>query len=460
MQSPENYPIAVLGAGPVGLAAAAHLTEYGLTPLIFEAAPSVGASFRDFGHVRLFSPWRYNVDGASRRLLEPSGWTLPDEDALPTAREIAERYLEPLAATQPIRQHLLLNARVIGVARSGYDKVKSEGRENAPFVVRAEVNGVIQEFLAGAVIDATGNWSHPNPLGANGLPAIGEAEFQDRIRYGMPDVLGGQRARYAGKTVLVVGAGHSAVGSLVALAELAESEPDTRIHWALRGSSPARAFGGGEADQLPARGQLGIRLQALIERGVLQVHTGFRVHAIRRQGAGMSVVPEALGNGAQAVNGVDEIICATGSRPDLDMVRELRVRTDVWLESAEALAPLIDPNLHSCGTVRPHGHRELAHPEPGFYMIGAKSYGRAPTFLMATGYEQARSVVAALAGDLAAADDVRLELPETGVCVTGNPGAGSCCVTPVAVQTKIEATGNDGCGCSAPAPTRAQSCCG
>ena len=115
---------------------------------------------------------------------------------------------------------------------------------------------------------------------------------------------------------------------------------------------------------------------------------------------------------------VDRIIVATGQRPDLSLTRELRLDLDPWIESAKALGPMIDPNLHSCGSVPPHGHRELSHPEPGFYTVGVKSYGRAPTFLMVTGYEQVRSVSAAIAGDMEAADDVRLVLPETGVCST------------------------------------------
>jgi hypothetical protein len=167
---------------------------------------------------------------------------------------------------------------------------------------------------------------------------------------------------------------------------------------------------------------------------------------------------QALG----AIDGVDEIVAATGSRPDLDIARELRLRFDPLLESTDALAPLIDPNVHSCGTVRPHGHRELQHPEPGFYAIGAKSYGRAPNFLMATGYEQARSVVAALAGDLVAAYDVQLELPETGVCSTDFAteaqagAAGACCGGPAKADASAccvldeekKAQGSAGCGCS------------
>ena len=126
--------------------------------------------------------------------------------------------------------------------------------------------------------------------------------------------------------------------------------------------------------------------------------------------------------GSTTIGPVDRIIVATGLRPDLAMTRELRLDLDPWLESPRALAPMIDPNLHSCGTVPPHGYKALAHPEPGYFAVGIKSYGRAPTFLMATGYEQVRSVAAHLAGDEAAANEVRLVLPETGVCTTDIPG--------------------------------------
>ncbi len=203
MELIENYPVAILGAGPVGLAAAANLIEYGLTPLVFEADAAVAASFRDFSHVKLFSPWRYNIDRAGRRLLEDTGWSSPDADAIPTAGELLRDYLEPLAALPAIADNLKLGSRVIAVARRGCDKVKSEGRERAPFVIRVEQGGEIREYLAGAVLDATGNWSRPNPLGANGLPAIGEVRLASRIRYGMPDIAGDLRSRYLGKTTLV-----------------------------------------------------------------------------------------------------------------------------------------------------------------------------------------------------------------------------------------------------------------
>ena len=111
----------------------------------------------------------------------------------------------------------------------------------------------------------------------------------------------------------------------------------------------------------------------------------------------------------------DEVIAATGFRPDLTLLGELRLDLDDRVEAARALAPLIDPNLHSCGSVPPHGVSS-SPPRAGVYIVGMKSYGRAPTFLLRTGYEQVRSVAAALAGDWEAARRVELVLPETGVC--------------------------------------------
>jgi NAD(P)H-nitrite reductase len=237
-------------------------------------------------------------------------------------------------------------------------------------------------------------------------------------------VLGRARGQFAGRSVAVVGAGHSATGTLLALAELAEAEPGTTVHWILRTPSPDRAYGGGAADALPARGAIGTRVKALVDAGRITVHTGFLVRELTEQG-----VVSADGRTVAA----QVIVNATGFRPDHTIASELRLDLDPILGSTRALAPLIDPNHHSCGTVPPHGVDELTHPEPGFYIVGAKSYGRAPTFLLATGYEQARSVVAALAGDWPAARDVQLTLPETGVCRTsaasdgGDAGEDACC---------------------------------
>jgi len=189
-------------------------------------------------------------------------------------------------------------------------------------------------------------------------------------------------------------------------------------------------FGGGAEDALPARGQLGSSLSELQKSGGLLLATDFRVERIDREGDTLVVTGRSAGGEEWLLERIDEIICATGQRPDYTIASELRIKLDPWLESSEALGPLIDPNLHSCGTVRPHGYKELAHPEPNFYTAGVKSYGRAPTFLMATGYEQVRSIAAALAGDFASADEVQLDLPQTGVCsvnLTEPKGATACC---------------------------------
>ncbi|QHE89111.1 FAD-dependent oxidoreductase [Hydrogenophaga sp. BPS33] len=465
-QSTSSSPVAVIGAGPVGLAAAAHLVGRGLPVVVLEAGTSVATHLGSYRHVRLFSPWRYNVDRAARALLETTGWSAPNDDDLPTAGEVVDDYLAPLARTPALAPHIQFGARVTAVSRDGFDKAKTAGREHADFLLQVQSDKGLREVRARAVIDASGTWSQPNPLGVHGLPVLGEIEARAHIAHGMPDVLDTDRHRYVGRKVLVVGAGHSAAGNLLALARLAEQEPDTRVVWAVRGTDLRKLFGGGENDGLPARGQLGTSLRAMIEEGRLELHLGFGIREIVAQPDGMRLFAADVDK--TPIEGIDEIIVSTGARPDLNITRELRLRLDPWLESTDALAPLIDPNVHSCGTVRPHGHRELMHPEPGFYAIGAKSYGRAPSFLMATGYEQARSVVAALAGDLRAADDVQLELPETGVCSVNlaspdlTAGNASCCGGPAKFDTVAccsldqmsRAQSQSGCGCG---PKRATS---
>jgi thioredoxin reductase len=424
MRMPESLPIAVIGAGPVGLAAAAHLLERGLDPLVFEAGDAVGASVRAWGHVRVFSPWEYNVDPVAARLLAARGWTPPPADGYPTGDEIVERYLEPLAAVPAIAERVRPAARVTAVTKRGIDKLNDAGRDEAPFELVVDEDGIERRYLAAAVIDASGTWTNPNPLGAGGIPAAGEIAAAGRIAYGMPDVLGADRARYAGRRVLVVGSGHSAFNAILDLVALRDSEPATQIAWAIRGAAPGRKYGGGDDDELPARGALGAAIRELVEDGSIELHAGFQTRAVREHAGRLE-----LADGERTLI-ADEVIAATGVRPDLSLLGELRIDLDDRVEAARELAPLIDPNLHSCGTVPPHGVDELSHPDAGVYVVGMKSYGRAPTFLLRTGYEQVRSVVAALAGDWEAARRVELVLPETGVCngpIAPQSEVAACC---------------------------------
>jgi thioredoxin reductase len=454
----ETLPVAIVGGGPIGLAAAAHLVARGIPAKLYEAGSAVGTNIHDWGHVRVFTPWRYCVDVASVALLERHGWKQPPVDAFPTGNEIVRDYLEPLAATPELADIIETGARVAAISRLGIDKVVSHDREEQPFVLAVKTAAGIRRDLARAVIDASGTWATPNPLGASGLMADGEATFADRIAYGIPDVLGRDRSTYAGQAILVVGAGHSAANALLDLARLSESELATKTIWATRGTNLARIYGGGDADQLPARGELGAQTRALVESGRMSLAKGFSIIGIRETDGRMMIDGETAA-GQHSVGPVDRIIAATGQRPDLSLTRELRLDLDPLLESTKALGPLIDPNEHSCGSVPPHGHRELAHVEPGFYTVGIKSYGRAPTFLLLTGYEQVRSVAAALAGDMAAADNVQLALPETGVCNTsfsvGSDAATVCCGGPAPDKTDAccvadavaKDEGKKGCGC-------------
>ena len=438
----HDLPVVIIGAGPVGLAAAAHVREWGLTALVFEAGDTVAAAIREWGHTRLFSPWRYNIDAAARRLLEATGWQEPDLEELPTGHELVDEYLVPLAAA--LGDAIRTGARVVAVSRQDIDKTRGRARDSTPFLVRvARTDGSFDDLPARSVIDASGTWETTNPLGQAGLPAIGETTARDAgfVTSPLPDVMGRNREQFVGRHTLVVGAGHSAANTLLALGRLGEDEPGTRISWAIRGTDPARVYGGGDQDGLPARGALGTRLRHLVESGRIEVHTSMTITGLESSG-GLTVTgttPE----GHVSLQ-VDLVVPTTGFRPALDFLREVRLDLDPVVEAPTKLGPLIDPEHHSCGTVPPHGARLLAHPDKDFYIAGMKSYGRAPTFLMFTGYEQVRSIVAALAGDQDAADTVELALPETGVC---SADIGSSC------DTSVD-TAEEGAGCDAAEPVK------
>ena len=333
MSVQDNLPVAVIGAGPVGLAAAAHLITRGVPVKLYEAGETVGANVRSWGHVRLFSPWRFNTDDASKAILLKHGWQEPPGDVLPTGHDLYAAYLKPLAETPELSRIIETGARIRTISRQGIDKVVSRGREAHPFALAVESeNGRQRIDLARAVIDASGTWSNPNPMGAGGIPAVGERDLSDIITYGIPDILGVARSTYAGQRVLVIGGGHSAANALLDLARLAESDPELRITWAVRSQNLDRIFGGDVADQLPARGKLGSDLKKLVESGRLTLVTGFAAERVDRHADGV-VVSGQRAEGVLTLKPVDRVIVATGQRPDLDMVRELRLDLDPGLKA-------------------------------------------------------------------------------------------------------------------------------
>ncbi|MDX6758685.1 NAD(P)-binding domain-containing protein [Streptomyces sp. F8] len=452
-ETTTELPVVVIGAGPAGLAAAAHLLDRGLEPLVLEAGTTAGSAVREWAHVRLFSRWGEVVDPAAEKLLAPTGWVKPDEDTYPSGGDWADLYLQPLA--HALGERVRYDARVTGVSRTGRDRIVDADRETQPLVVHYEsIDGREQRVRARAVIDASGTWSTPGPAGASGLAALGEKAAADRVAYRVPDLKDpATRARYAGRRTAVIGSGASAFTALAYLADLATSPdgPGTHAVWILRRGISGSTFGGGEADQLPARGALGLAAKAAVDSGYADAVTGFRTGAFERTEDGRVILS---GEDGRRLDPVDEVIVLTGLRPDLSFLDELRLSLDERLQAPVELAPLIDPNQHSCGTVYPHGVRELSHPEKDVYLVGMKSYGRAPTFLAMTGYEQVRSIAAHLAGDHEAAERVELTLPETGVCggagLFDEPAAaeetgGGCCGAPATLTIGAAPTSSGGC---------------
>jgi len=426
-----GHPIVVVGAGPAGLAAAAQAHARGIATIVLEAGTSVGSAVQEWGHVRLFSPWSELVDPVAAKLLTESGWTSPDPTSYPNGRDWVERYLAPLAdlLDRQTDVEVRYGHRVVGVARAGRDRLVAVGRDQVPFTVHVATPDGRRSLTACAVIDASGTWGTPNPLGGDGYPADGEAEHANHILYGIPDLSDPAVAqRYSGKHVAVAGRGASAQNTLVALAALAQTHPGTRVSWLVRRGDTDQAFGGGDNDQLVARGALGKSAQQAVENGPVATVTGFRTATVTGHEGRLTLTSID----GQQVTDVDEVVVVTGFRPDHSWLSEVHLDLDGELSAPTALAPEIHPAYHSCGSVSPHGANVLRQPEADLYLVGMKSYGRAPSFLTLTGYEQTRSVVAEIAGDYQAAERVELVLPDSGVCggsglFDEQPAAESCC---------------------------------
>jgi hypothetical protein len=401
---PETSPhsLAIVGAGPVGLEAAALATELGFDVHVFERG-EVGDHLLAWGQVAMFTPWSWNVGPASARLLARQGWTAPPADACPTGLELVEHVLQPLAATPELKSRVHTHSQVVHLSRHGArkgDRSTAAERRAHPFRLLVRDNGGRESVLhARFLLDASGTFGNPNRAGTGGVPARGETYLAPQMSYHPDDVCGLRRDRYAGRTTLVVGGGASAVTTVIALARLALDAPGTRATWITRRDTPGfpkEVWDG----VLPARDALyaeGARLQSGGSDAVRWLG-GCEVEGIEYNSATHRyrvILATAAGPRAEEA---DQVIVNCGYGPDTSLYRELRVH-----ECYESLAPmklaaaLQGAGTSDCVTIPAFGADVLANPEPDFFILGAKSYGRSSDFLLRTGYVQVSDVLARLA---------------------------------------------------------------
>jgi len=396
MNTPARQTLAIIGAGPIGLEAAARALEKGLDVHVFERG-EVGAHVLAWGHVRLFSPWRDVIGPASARLLATHGWTAPDPDARPTGAELAERVLQPLAATPELKDRVHTHAQVVHVSRRAMleheHAADADARRAQPFRLMVRDAGGRENVLhAFAVIDASGVYGCPNWAGSGGIPARGEAYLAPQMSYRCDDVRGLTRARHAGRRTLVIGSGATAATTITELAALADEVPGTTAVWAMRGDG-ARFADERDADTLAPRAELFAAARALLAGGhpAITGATNVEVDGFEFNTATHRYRITLAGAERARVEEVDEVVINAGFGPDTSFVSELQLHLDWATRAPMALASAIRA---AQGEPPAPDARLLEHPEPDFWILGAKSHGRMNTFTLAHGYAQVAAVLA------------------------------------------------------------------
>ena len=382
--------IAIIGAGPIGLEAGLAAQERGAEFTIYERG-AIAECLSAWGHVRMFSPFAMNASVAGQARLIAEGYELPNEDSLLTGAEFRARYLQPLA--QLLRPHIRENCEVRAIGRARRlkgDQIGDPARAGSPFrLLVRDAEGERTEEAA-VVLDCSGTYTQPNSLGASGIPVPGEALCADRIHYGIPDVADEKSGAFAGRCVLVVGSGHSAATVVRALADVG-----SEVIWLIRRerSLPLEEL---PSDPLPERAHLVAAANQLVREGRVQLCAGAAIEGLRSTASGIEV-HWSDGAGKEETLRVDELVVATGFRPDLGLTRELQLQTCWATEGTYPLAAsLLGEAGADCLTTPAFGAESLLHPEPNFFTLGLKSYGRAPNFLLRTGYEQVAAIFARL----------------------------------------------------------------
>ena len=388
--------IAVLGAGPIGLEAALLARTLGYPVTVYEAGDTVGSHVRDWGHVRMFTPWALNWSALGRRRLAEEGVPEPAADALPTGREFVEQYLEPLSRLPEMDGVVKTGHRVVSVGRAGLlkgDAIPATGdetRTSRPFRILLDTPDGEQVADADIILDVTGVYGQPNALGADGIPARGERALASRIVTGLPDVNGADRARFTGRRIAVVGSGYSAATTVLRLEAIA-----SEVHWITREHDlPVLRIPG---DSLPERDALAELANSIVTEGRVTHHGATLVHGIEESGNAFRLILED----AVALE-VDEVVNQTGFHPDSSLHRELQVHQCYASEGPMNLAAALlgaGTDGGDCMEQTGFGPETLTNPEPGFFLVGMKSYGRNPDFLLRIGREQVRDVFRLITGD-------------------------------------------------------------
>ena len=395
--------IAILGAGPTGLEAALAALEGGFPFTVYEASSSAAGHLRQWGHVRLFTPWEMNVSPRVRRHLAAAGvdagTEIPGGDECPTGAELAEVFAR-VAELPEVAPHVRLGTRVLAIAREGllkHEEIATPERGRHPFrLLLADQTGREWTEKAERVIDATGTYGNPNSLGDGGIPAPGERALGDEIRRDIPD-FASEAEDWAGKTILLAGAGHSAQTAARELAELARRAPGTRVVWAFRAAEPT--WGSPADDPLPARAQLAAEAEALAGGAspAVEVHRNVSIEGLSRDNGKVRVILRN-GGGTEEVQ-VDRILSLTGYVGDHSLYRQLQVHECyATCGPIKLSAALLGAGAGDCLSQTSHGIDTLTNPEPGLFILGSKSYGRNNTFLMRVGWEQVGEVFGALGG--------------------------------------------------------------
>jgi len=402
--------IAVIGAGPVGLETALEGTRRGHEVTVYEAG-RVGEHLRRFAWVRLFTPFGMNASAAGRSRVRENGGVLPSDEAIVTAGELVDRYVEPLARLPELDGRVRERTRVDAIGREGLSKGKGivaagdRGRVGRPFLLRVLERGGRERFeRADAVVDASGIYDTPHTTGPGGLPAIGEESLGGLIERHLSEIRGAARERFAGRRVLLVGNGHSAATALLDLRALADEGTAARVTWVHRapasGPDP-NPFPTVAADTLPERRSLADRANAIArEAPWLSRRPGAVIESYETPGDGTRVTLRDEDGGVSTVH-VDHVLALTGYRPDTSLARELQIHLCYASEAPMALATaLLSETLSAapgasadCLSQRSHGAETLRTPEPGYFILGAKSYGRGSNFILPVGQKQVEEVM-------------------------------------------------------------------